>query len=350
MDNNSFLLTQPKLNFKKIKSKKTKKKLGNLQTNIYPYLYYNKNWRNKSQLQKKLFKTEINTRKNSLNNSRNNSTISSLTKKSISNINRSRFNSINFISSSMKINQKIKNNNIINDQNNFDINNIEIKTQESWGLPHTLSKKLKKSNIMSKLNKKDESGKYLKTENNQKLIFNNVGIHYHKVKNHKIDSAKKDLINNQEISKLKNQIFILLKKNESLETEKNEKDIKIENLEEKIDKLLNFIKDKKLSGEDNEKIKLKNKINTLENNVNFLKNENNELKKEIENKNKIILALTNNQIDNNIYNKKNKSIGKKKEKNNIKKIDFLNRLNTVYSINESDFNNIKKISIDPDGF
>ena len=122
-------------------------------------------------------------------------------------------------------------------------------------------------------------------------------------------------------------------------------------MEEKIDKLLNFIKDKKLSGEDSEKLALKNKINSLENNVNFLKNENSELKKEIENKNKIILALTNNQFDNNIFNnKKNKSIGKKKEKHNIKKIDFLNRLNTVNSINENDINNIKKISIDPDNF
>ena len=351
MDNNSYLLTQPKKNIKKKKSKKTKKKLGSIQTNIYPYLYLDKNWRNKSQIQQKNFNTEVNTRKNSLSNLKNNNSVSSSTKNSISKFNRSRFNSFNFISSSTQIKQKIKKNNIIGKQNNFDIDKIEIKTQENWELPHTLSKKINKSISRGKANLKKESGKFLKTENNQKLIFNNVGIHYHRVKNNKIDNDKKDLINNQEISKLKNQIFILLKKNANLESEKNEKDNKIEILEEKIDKLLNFIKDKKLSSEDSEKLALKNKINSLENNVNFLKNENSELKKEIENKNKIILALTNNQFDNNIFNnKKNKSIGKKKEKHNIKKIDFLNRLNTVNSINENDINNIKKISIDPDNF
>ena len=322
MENYSFLLPQSKL---KIKSKKTaiKKKLGSLSNNCYPYLCLDN--RNKSLVEKKLFKTVFNTRKNSLLNSKNNSTSSTKNSKS------KRFNSIHYISSSLKIKniKKIKN------SNNFNIDQIEIKGQEDWQLNPTLSKVSYNSNYNDKSTKKKEKGKNFKTENNQKLIFNNVGIHYHRAKNNnKIDSSKKESNNDQEINNLKNQIFILLKKNSILENEKKEKDNKIEILEEKLDKLLNFIKNKN-SKEDNEKIKLKK--------------ENDELKKELENKNKIILTLTNNQIDNHSFNKKYISIGKKKEKNMKKYIS--NKISiTGNNLDEADIKKIKLISIDPDNF
>ena len=322
MENYSFLLPQSKL---KIKSKKTaiKKKLGSLSNNCYPYLCLDN--RNKSLVEKKLFKTVFNTRKNSLLNSKNNSTSSTKNSKS------KRFNSIHYISSSLKIKniKKIKN------SNNFNIDQIEIKGQEDWQLNPTLSKVSYNSNYNDKSTKKKEKGKNFKTENNQKLIFNNVGIHYHRAKNNnKIDSSKKESNNEQEINNLKNQIFILLKKNSILENEKKEKDNKIEILEEKLDKLLNFIKNKN-SKEDNEKIKLKK--------------ENDELKKELENKNKIILTLTNNQIDNHSLNKKYISIGKKKEINMKKFIS--NKISiTGNNLDEADIKKIKLISIDPDNF
>ena len=349
MDNNSFLLAQSKLTIKNIKSQNTKKKLGSLQTNIYPYLFIDKNCRNKSLLNQKIYKTEENTRKNSLINSKKNS---HSTKNSVSKFNRSHFNSVNFLSSSatMKINKKSQKNNL---QNNFNIDKIEIKTQENWELPSTLSKKFNKSISTINSTQNKNKGKFIKTENNQKLIFNNVGIHYHRVKNNnRIETEKKEpSINNQEINKLKNQIFILLKKNTNLENEKNEKDSKIEVLEEKIEKLLNFIKEKNLTGEDNEKIKLKNKINTLENSVIYLKNENNELKKEIERKNKIILVLTNSQITNNINYKrrsKSKSIGKKRVKKDMRRSNINIETNTTFD--GIDISKLKKISIDPDNF
>ena len=322
MENYSFFFFLSKL---KIKSKKTaiKKKLGSLPDNCYPYLCLDN--RNKSLVEKKLFKTVFNTRKNSLLNSKNNSTSSTKNSKS------KRFNSIHYISSSLKIKniKKIKN------SNNFNIDQIEIKGQEDWQLNPTLSKVSYNSNYNDKSTKKKEKGKNFKTENNQKLIFNNVGIHYHRAKNNnKIDSSKKESNNEQEINNLKNQIFILLKKNSILENEKKEKDNKIEILEEKLDKLLNFIKDKN-SKEDNEKIKLKK--------------ENDELKKELENKNKIILTLTNNQIDNHSLNKKYISIGKKKEKNMKKFIS--NKISiTGNNLDEADIKKIKLISIDPDNF
>ena len=350
MDNNSLLLTQQKLSIKNIKSKFTKQKLGNLPNNIYPYLYVDKNLLKKSQINQKIYKTEENTRKNSLTNSKN---YSQSSKNSTSKFNRSCFNSVNFINSSspMQFKKKLKKNNF---KNNFDIDKIEIKTQEDWELPSTLSKKLSKSISTVKSGQKKDQGKYIKTENNQKLIFNNVGIHYHRIKNNnRIETEKKEQNNNQEINKLKNQIFILLKKNTNLENEKSEKDTKIEILEEKIEKLLNFIKDKNFTGEDNEKIKLKDTINTLENNILFLKNENNELKKEIEKRNKIILALTNNQIGNKINDKKSnksKSIGKKKPKNDIRKNNNNNNIKTINNFDDIDINKLKKISIDPDNF
>ena len=347
MDNNSFFLTEPTLT--KIKTQNIKKTLGSLKNNLYPYLYLDKNFRNKSLIKPKKFKSQAITRKNSLSNSKNMSNSLPM-KSSISKINRLHFNSENYISTSKKIKKKFKKKDLMDNPNNFNIDKIEIKTQEDWELPSTLSTKLSKSINNNKLNQKKEKGKIFKTKINQKLMFNNVGIHYHKVKNNnKIDSDKNELNNSQEINKLKNQIIVLLKKNENLENEKSEKDNKIKILEEKIDKLLNYMKEKKL-GEDNEKSILKDKINSLEKNANYLKNENNELKKEIEKKNSIILALTNEQIENNIYNKKNKSIGRKKEKNNSKNKYANNKTKKLNILDEVDINRIKKISIDPDNF
>ena len=341
MDNNSFL-AQPKLSFKNIKLKNVeiKNKFGGLvNNNIYPYIHLDKNERSKSQINSKIYKTSINTRKNSLNNSKNNSNCSS------ANNSKYKFNnSFHFISNSIKKQNKIKKN-LIKNHTNFDLDNIVIKSQEDWGLPLSLSKKFKKSTPKSNYNM--EKGKYIKTENNQKLIFNNVGIHYHRAKNnHKIEFDKKESNNEQEISKLKNQIYILLKKNTILETEKAEKDSKIEDLEQKLEKLINFIKDKNFSEEDNEKVKLKNKISSLENSVDFLKNENSELKNEIAKMNKIILLLKSNQIE----IKKNKSIGKKKQKSELTQLDVKNRINTLNNLDEKDIKKIKLISIDPDNF
>ncbi len=347
MDNNSFLLPKSKMIFQNIKSKTTvKKNLGSLPNNLYPYLYIDKKYRNKSIIEPKIFKTEFNSRKNSLLNSKNNS-----------NSKRHRLRSVNYITSaSMEINNNQKNNivnNISNNDNdNFDIDKIEIKDKEDFQLPNKLTKlfdKPKNQNVTS-YKKKDQ---YLRTETNQKVIFNNVGIHYHRTKNNnRGDTEKAKIFHDKEINSLKAQIKILLKKNEVLTTEKTERDNKIEALEEKIDKLLNFIKEKKLSGAD-ENNKLKNKINNLENKMNYLKSENEELKKEIEKKDKIILSLTNNQTESPSH-KKNVSIGKKKEKgdknkkNNVKKQNSNN--NNAYYIDEDDIKKIKLISIDPDTF
>lgn len=353
MDNNSFILPKTKYSFKNMKLKTTGKKLGSLQNKLYPYISIDKKFRNKSLIEPKIFKTALNSRKNSLLNSKNNSNSSSI---NTSKSKRSRFHSVHYITSSMQINQKTKNSNYSNNDNdndNFDIDKIEIKAQEDFRLPQTLSKILSKSNQSNKTNKKKDQ--YIKTENNQKLIFNNVGIHYHRAKNNnRVDTEKSEIYSNKEINKLKSQILLLVKKNELLESEKNERDNKIEALEEKIDKLLNFIKEKKLSGENNEKNKLKNKINNLENCVNYLKCENSELKKEIEKKNKIILSLTSTQSESSPSHKKNVSIGKKKEKgdktNKNKINDTNNEVNNVYNIDENDIKKIKLISIDPDNF
>ena len=59
-------------------------------------------------------------------------------------------------------------------------------------------------------------------------------------------------------------------------------------MEQKIDKLINFIKN-------NETLNLKHKINTLQNDIEILKKENEKLKSELEAKNEIISSLTKNQ-------------------------------------------------------
>ena len=349
MDNNTCVLPNSKKHFKSIKSKTSiKKNLGSLPNNIYPYLYIDQKFRNKSIIGPKIFKTALNSRKNSLLNSKNNSNSSTINN---SQSKRSRFHSVNYLTSSVQINKNQKNNIEQNDNENFDIDKIEIKAQEDFRLPKALTKLMNKPNQNGKINNKKDP--YLKTETNQKLIFNNVGIHYHRTKNNnKSDIEKIKTYNNKEISILKSQIKILIKKNEVLATEKTERDNKIEELEEKIDKLLNFIKEKKLSGAGEENNKLKNKINNLENRVNYLKCENDELKKEIEKKDKIILSLTNNQTESSPSHKKNGSIGKKKEKGDKNKINNVKRQNSnnLYNIDEDDIKKIKLISIDPDNF
>lgn len=177
---------------------------------------------------------------------------------------------------------------------------------------------------------------YFKTENNQRIIFNNIGINYNKLKYNNNNNTmkksleKKDLKTTKEINKLNNNIKVLLIKNNKLQSEKSEKENKIEILEQKIDKLINFIKN-------NETLNLKNKINSQENDIQFLQKENEQLKKELENKNEIISSLTQknkqiNENDNNInyYKQTNKENGKKANNNNI------------------DIEKLKNISIDPD--
>lgn len=334
MENHSFLLPQSKLIFKKVKSKKSfkNKTLGNRPNNFYSYLYLDQSINNKSLNEQKLFKTAFNTRKNSLLNSKNNSNSSSTKKSRIKN------NRINKIYNSISLNKikKVKN---INNNNNLNIDQIEIKEQEDFNLAPILTKKFSNKFVVNyKTNQREEIVNPLKTENNQKLIFNNVGIHYHKVKNNSsINSCKNESKKDQEINKLKSQLLVLLKKNATLENEKKEKDNKIELLEEKLDKLLNFIKEKNLIGEDNEKMQLRK--------------ENVELKKELEKKNKIILTLTNKQIDNHSLNKKYLSIGKKKEKSGVKKYNISKKKSiNGNNLDEADLKKIKLISIDPDNF
>ena len=115
---------------------------------------------------------------------------------------------------------------------------------------------------------------YFKTENNQRIIFNNIGINY-KMKNNKNNNLKRNFDKKEEsaasttknIYRLDDKIKTLLIKNNKIQNEKNEKDDKIELLEQKIDKLINFINN-------NEMVNLKNKINSLENDIEILKKEN----------------------------------------------------------------------------
>ena len=177
---------------------------------------------------------------------------------------------------------------------------------------------------------------YFKTENNQKIIFNNIGINYHKMKynnnNLKRSVEKKDSQTNKEINKLNNNIKVLLVKNNKLQNEKNENASKIEILEQKIDKLIKFIKN-------NEALNQKDKIISLENEIIFFKKENEELKNELKIKNEVISSLQNN--NNKIDEHKNKIINNNCINNkNEKNINFIN--------NDIDMEKLKQISIDPD--
>ena len=351
MDYNSFIIPQSKFNIKSIKAKKVllpKKNLGSFSKNVYPKLNQSKNGRNKNKINQKLYRTEFNSRENSLNNSKiniNSGSISSTYK-----TNKSYLDSSTLFNSSVKIHKNKQFNKILNNDDNFNIDQLTIKGQEDWNFPRTISPIFKSNNnsVKSSYNK----GKYIKNETNQKLIFNNVGIHYHKAKiNRGVELDKKNILHDQEINKLQNTIYTLLKKNSTLESEKAERDNKIEILEEKIEKLMNFIKEKNMVNEDGEKEKLINKVNSLENTVEYLKSENKELKKEIGKKDKIILSLTSNQNKINLHHK-NVSIGKKKDKNkqNNQKNGINNLSNNEKKLDKDDINKIKLISINPDSF
>ena len=352
MDYNSFIIPQSKLNIKSIKNKKVifpKKNLGSFSKNVYPKLNNSKNERNNYKINQKLYKTAFNSRENSLSNSKTNINSGSISSSYKSN--KSYIDSSTLFNSSMKIQKNKQYNKILNNDDNFDIDHLTIKGQEDWNIPRNFSKILTKSNnnsVKSSYNK----GKYIKKESNQKLVFNNVGIHYHRAKNNRgVELDKKNSLHDKEINKLQNTIYTLLKKNSTLESEKAERDNKIEILEEKIKKLMNFIKEKNMANEDGEKEQLINKVNSLENTVEDLKSENKELKKEIGKKDKIILSLKSNQNKINLHHK-NVSIGKKKEKNNQnnQKNGNKNNSNNENKLDKNDINKIKLISINPDSF
>jgi len=189
-------------------------------------------------------------------------------------------------------------------------------------------------NVRNRIIKKGNN--YFKTENNQKIIFNNIGINYHKTKfnNQKIKKSfdKKDVNSVKDMDKVNDNIKGLSMKNNKIKNGKSEKDNKIEILEEKIDKLINFIKN-------NETLNLKHKINTLQNDIEILKKENEKLKSELEVKNEIISSLKNNQ--NQIIYQNNEIIDKiRLNKENGQKTN-----NKNYDI---DLEKLKLISIDPD--
>ena len=173
-------------------------------------------------------------------------------------------------------------------------------------------------NVRNRIIKKGNN--YFKTEKNQRIIFNNIGINYHKTKcnNHNIKRSleKKDLNSLKENSETNDNLKGLIIKNNKQKKEKNEKDKKFEILEQKIDILINSI-------QNNETINLKNKIILLENENEILKKENEQLKNELNSKNAIISSLTKNQNQN---DKINKNI----ETNNI------------------NMDKLRQISIDPD--
>ena len=173
-------------------------------------------------------------------------------------------------------------------------------------------------NVRNRIIKKGNN--YFKTEKNQRIIFNNIGINYHKTKcnNHNIKRSleKKDLNSLKENSETNDNLKGLIIKNNKQKKEKNEKDKKFEILEQKIDILINSI-------QNNETINLKNKIILLENDNEILKKENEQLKNELNSKNAIISSLTNNQNQNDKINK------------NIK-------------TNNINMDKLRQISIDPD--
>ena len=173
-------------------------------------------------------------------------------------------------------------------------------------------------NVRNRMIKKGNN--YFKTENNQRIIFNNIGINYHKTKcnNHNIKRSleKKDLNSLKENSETNDNLKGLIIKNNKQKKEKNEKDKKFEILEQKIDILINSI-------QNNETINLKNKIILLENENEILKKENEQLKNELNSKNAIISSLTKNQNQNDKINK------------NIK-------------TNNINMDKLREISIDPD--
>ena len=191
-------------------------------------------------------------------------------------------------------------------------------------------------NVRNRVFKKGNN--YFKTENNQRIIFNNIGINYHKAKfkNQKIKKSfeKKEVNSIKEMDKINDNdnTNLLLIKNNKIKNGKTEKDNKIEILEQKIDKLINFINN-------NETLNLKQKINSLENDIEILKKENKKLKDELESKNEIIYSLTKNQ---NQMENKNDKINDNVRVNKEKDVKMKNKNN------EFDMEKLRKISIDPD--
>ena len=306
---NSFIFSQSKLPFKKYRINYSIKNICN---------------NNKSFISKKLFHSLKNIQiNNSISNK--NSTINS-----ISNSGTSSQNPKNKKNYKTELNSKNKKNNLhINNEKVFEY--VKIKPKRNF---HFKKNKSKSQDFVKNKNF------YFKTENNHKLIFNNIGVYYQYEKNNgQLNDEKEELYYKKQNKLLKKGINRLIKQNKNMENEKIEKENKIENLEKKLNELTTFIKNNNL-------IDLKNKINSLEHLVDYLKKENGQLKKEIDKKNRIFLCLSNNKL--------NKSIGKKKENNCIKNINNNINLNTNENINRilnnKDMEKIRLISIEPDNF
>ena len=302
MDNSSFFQKKKKFKIKyRINAKLPL--IENRTTNNTPINSKSQNFDKKKTLNKIIFKTT--------NNSRKNSSIYIRTT-SGSNSNSSKFRQIN-INKSFLNNKKI----------NFDISKLEIKAFNN------LKIKTKIGNLLNKSKEINSKTTTNKEKFNQKLIFNNIGIHYHKNKNNninKIEIGKKADNNDSVIYKMKKKINFLIEQNCLLEKDKTDKNKKIEDLKEKVNNLTNFI-NKKNSSENEIRLKYEDKINSLENLVNELKNENQKLKNEI-------LSLKDKKLE----LKKDKVSSKNHQDNNL---NFLSK---------NDIERMKLITIDPDKF
>lgn len=321
---NILLNSESILPYSKLKLKKSNTKLNfaNLKKHLLPHIIEKKNkisnkflYYNKDAIVKKILQTSLNMQ---INNSA-----------SISNK-----NSISNYKSNSQTSSKYKKNKIYNkttQNSNKKNKKYNIKMYSDYNFNRD-SLKIHKDKCQSikflRLN-----DKFLETDNSQKVIFNNVGIHYHKDNiNNKINQTNNETNSKIEIEELKKKINILSEKYNSIENEKNEKNKKIEILEEKVENMMNFIKKSNI-------LNLMDKIQNLENSVNCLKLENEKLKKEINKKNKMFFSLSNSNIH-------KKSIGKKKEKKEINQ----NYVKTNNNLNDIDIKKIKLISIDPDNF
>jgi len=316
--------------------------LSILKSNIFPKLILDKRKSNYKFSNKNLLRTSLQDRKsfeqnlfqstfilkNQISNSNN-----SKSNDRTSSTNESKTKHHSYIESSTNFPKK-KSIYFKNNENNF---SQKKKNGEKWKIQCKLSKILNKSKSIQPKYKR-----FSETENNQKVIFNKLDIgnnhKNHLTKDKDIIIEKDEFNSKKEIEKLKGKVNYLLKKNKILENEKNENNQRIDILEKKIDKLIDYIKINEISN-------LKNKINSLENNVNHLKSENEKLKKEIDKKNKIFLGSDITKIE-----KINKSIRKKKSNEGIdnKEESLFYDSKTKYNLNESDIQRIKLISIDPD--
>ena len=316
--------------------------LSILKSNIFPKLILDKRKSNYKFSNKNLLRTSLQDRKsfeqnlfqstfilkNQISNSNN-----SKSNDRTSSTNESKTKHHSYIESSTNFPKK-KSIYFKNNENNF---SQKKKNGEKWKIQSKLSKILNKSKSIQPKYKR-----FSETENNQKVIFNKLDIgnnhKNHLTKDKDIIIEKDEFNSKKEIEKLKGKVNYLIKKNKILENEKNENNQRIDILEKKIDKLIDYIKINEISN-------LKNKINSLENNVNHLKSENEKLKKEIDKKNKIFLGSDITKIE-----KINKSIGKKKSNEGIdnKEESLFYDSKTKYNLNESDIQRIKLISIDPD--